>query len=37
MEEDDDISEGQDNQVHLDAKSMFSDGQESTLEKISEL
>ena len=34
--EDDDISEGQDNQVNLDAESTFSDGRETTLEEISE-
>lgn len=37
MVEDDDISEGEDNQVNSDAESTFSDGWENTLEKISEL
>ena len=37
VEDDDDLSQGEDNQVNLDAKSTSSDGWESTLEKISEL
>ena len=37
VEDDNDISEGEDNQVNSDAKSTSSDGWESTLEKICEL
>ena len=37
VEDDDDISEGEDNQVNLDAESTSSDGWESTLEKTTEL
>ena len=37
VEDDDDISEREDNQVNSDAQSTSSDGWESTLEKISEL
>ena len=37
VENDDDLSQGEDNQVNSDAESTSSDGWESTLEKISEL
>ena len=37
VEDNDDISEGEDNQVNSDAESTSSDGWESTLEKTSEL